>query len=227
MSTSAMRAPMCALQFGRCSSSNRRRAITRASAAWPPSLPAATQGFNWQLQHLTKPLLSVQDGMGKLLGAFVPITLAMYLSHSLKMGLAKDIQVAVFRSSAQLVIIGLVLKLAFDGEGLLISSCLVLFMVEAALALGASPYQAVHHYVEHSVAQGMGPMVDSIKTAGLISLPGSMTGMLMGGSSPLEAVQMQLQVLYMVLGCASVSCTISSFLGWQMMFTKSQQLSID
>eukprot|EP00250_Pteridium_aquilinum_P013325 c21274_g1_i1 orf=410-1153(-) len=247
--------------------------------------------------------------MGKLLGAFVPITLAMYLSHSLKMGLAKDIQVAVFRSSAQLVIIGLVLKLAFDGEGLLISSCLVLFMViiagytagerakmlpksklvatislivgclgpislvlmmrvfpmkprfiiptagyvignsmsmvggtlnrlyndiklhkgqvEAALALGASPYQAVHHYVEHSVAQGMGPMVDSIKTAGLISLPGSMTGMLMGGSSPLEAVQMQLQVLYMVLGCASVSCTISSFLGWQMMFTKSQQLSID
>lgn len=70
-------------------------------------------------------------------------------------------------------------------------------------------------------------MVDSIKTAGLISLPGSMTGMLMGGSSPLEAVQMQLQVLYMLFGCASVSSTISSYLGWHMMFSKSQQLLLD
>ncbi|MCO5567678.1 hypothetical protein L7F22_021372 [Adiantum nelumboides] len=99
--------------------------------------------------------------------------------------------------------------------------------IEAALALGASPYQSVHHHVESSIAQGMGPMVDAVKTAGLISLPGSMTGMLMGGSSPMEAVQMQMQVLYMVLGCAAVSCTISSFLGWQTMFSKTQQLLVE
>lgn len=267
---------------------------------------ASAQGLDWQ-QQLTKPFCNVD--IGKLVSAFVPVTLAVYLSHSLKMGLAKDIQLAVFRSSAQLIITGFVLKFAFEGEGLLMSMCLVLFMVliaghtagerakmlpnsrlvatlslivgcvgiltlilmmkafpmrprfiiptagyvignsmsmvggtlnrlyhdirlhkgqiEAALALGASPYQAVHHHVQHAVAQGMGPMVDSLKTAGLISLPGSMTGMLMGGSSPLEAVQMQLQVLYMLLGCAAVSSTISSFLGWHMMFTKSQQLLID
>ncbi|MCO5604500.1 hypothetical protein L7F22_058667 [Adiantum nelumboides] len=261
-----------------------------------------------------------------MLGAFMPIILAIYLSHSLKLGLAKDIQVAVFRSAAQLLVLGLVLKLAFDGDGLVISACLLLFMltvagytagerakmlpksqlvatlslivgcvgtlaamltmkafpatsrfiiptagyvignsmsmvgglsigstmtsgstkdsfsamqmhvinffivvfqIEAVLALGASPYQSVHHHVESSIAQGMGPMVDAIKTAGLISLPGSMTGMLMGGSSPMEAVQMQMQVLYMVLGCAAVSCTISSFLGWQRMFSKTQQLLVE
>ncbi|MCO5567676.1 hypothetical protein L7F22_021370, partial [Adiantum nelumboides] len=63
-----------------------------------------------------------------MLGAFMPITLAIYLSHSLQLGLAKDIQVAVFRSAAQLLVLGLVLKLAFDGGGLVISACLVLFM---------------------------------------------------------------------------------------------------
>ncbi|KAI5064848.1 hypothetical protein GOP47_0019543 [Adiantum capillus-veneris] len=293
-----------ALPFRICS--DRRR---RVSTARGLSLRAASQGCSWQFQRFTIPSLSFDDSTRKMLGACMPITLAVYLSHSLKLGLAKDIQVAVFRSAVQLLTLGLVLKFAFDGDGLVISACLVLFMVtiagytagerakmlpksqlvatlslivgcigmlavmltmkafpvtprfiiptagyvignsmsmvggtlnrlyndmrlhkgqiEAALALGASPYQAVHHHVENSIAQGMGPMVDSIKTAGLISLPGSMTGMLMGGSSPMEAVQMQMQVLYMVLGCAAVSCTISSFLGWQTMFSKTHQFLVD
>lgn len=93
-------------------------------AAWltPPSaaLLAAAQGLHSSLSNLD---------VGKLLGAFVPVTVAMFLSHSLKVGLGKEIQIAIIRSSAQLVSLGLVLKFVFEGERHILSICSVLFMV--------------------------------------------------------------------------------------------------
>lgn len=98
--------------------------------------------------------------------------------------------------------------------------------IEAALALGASPQQAVRKHIQRAVVQGMKPWIDSIKTAGLITVPGSMTGMLIGGVRPLEVVQMQVQLLYMLLGAAALSSALSSQLAGQALFSKSHQLIV-
>lgn len=97
--------------------------------------------------------------------------------------------------------------------------------IEAALALGATPQQAVQSYIQRAVMQGMAPWIDSIKTAGLITIPGSMTGMLMVGMRPMDVVRIQVQLLYMLLGAAALSSAISSYLGCGVLFSKSYQLA--
>ncbi|KAI5070345.1 hypothetical protein GOP47_0014688 [Adiantum capillus-veneris] len=98
--------------------------------------------------------------------------------------------------------------------------------VEAALALGATPRQAVQSYIRRAVTQGMAPWIDSIKTAGLITIPGSMTGMLMLNMRPMEVVRIQVQLLYMLLGAAALSSAISSLLAYRALFNDNFQLEV-
>ncbi|CAA2992889.1 ALUMINUM SENSITIVE 3, partial [Olea europaea subsp. europaea] len=42
--------------------------------------------------------------------------------------------------------------------------------------------------------------MDNAKTLGLISLPGALTGLKMGGASPLEAIQLQIEVMNILIG---------------------------
>lgn len=97
-------------------------------------------------------------------------------------------------------------------------------LVETALALGASPRQATVEQVKRSLVIALSPVMDNAKTVGLISLPGAMTGMIMGGASPLEAIQLQIVVMNMLLGASTVSCIISTYLSWPNFFTKTYQL---
>lgn len=57
-------------------------------------------------------------------------------------------------------------------------------LVETALALGATPRQATLEQVKRALVISLSPVLDNAKTVGLISLPGAMTGLIMGGASP-------------------------------------------
>ncbi|KAJ0978470.1 hypothetical protein J5N97_013944 [Dioscorea zingiberensis] len=86
-------------------------------------------------------------------------------------------------------------------------------LVETALALGATPRQATSQQVKRSLVIALSPVLDNAKTVGLISLPGAMTGMIMGGASPLEAIQLQIVVMNMLIAAAStVSSIFSTYL---------------
>ncbi|KAL2934186.1 Protein ALUMINUM SENSITIVE 3, partial [Bienertia sinuspersici] len=97
-------------------------------------------------------------------------------------------------------------------------------LVETALALGATPRQATAQQVKRALVIALSPVLDNAKTVGLISLPGAMTGMIMGGASPLEAIQLQIVVMNMLLGASTLSCIISTYLSWPNFFTKTFQL---
>ncbi|XP_006294639.2 protein ALUMINUM SENSITIVE 3 [Capsella rubella] len=97
-------------------------------------------------------------------------------------------------------------------------------LVETALALGATPRQATLQQVKRALVISLSPVLDSCKTVGLISLPGAMTGMIMGGASPLEAIQLQIVVMNMMVGAATVSSITSTYLCWPAFFTKAYQL---
>ncbi|KAH0925226.1 hypothetical protein HID58_017482 [Brassica napus] len=96
--------------------------------------------------------------------------------------------------------------------------------VETALALGATPRQATLQQVKRALVTSLSPVLDSCKTVGLISLPGAMTGMIMGGASPLEAIQLQIVVMNMIVGAATVSSIMCTYLCWPSFFTKAYQL---
>ncbi|URE44651.1 Uncharacterized protein family (UPF0014) [Musa troglodytarum] len=99
-----------------------------------------------------------------------------------------------------------------------------LLQVETALALGATPRQATHQQVKRSLVIALSPVIDNAKTVGLISLPGAMTGLIMGGASPLEAIQLQIVVMNMLIGASTVSSISSTYLCWPAFFTKAYQL---
>jgi len=97
-------------------------------------------------------------------------------------------------------------------------------LIETALALGATPRQAALKQVRRALVVGLSPTLDNAKTVGLISLPGAMTGLIMGGASPMEAIQLQIVVMNMLLGASTFSGVLATYLSWPFFFTKTYQL---
>ncbi|HLF41157.1 MAG TPA: iron export ABC transporter permease subunit FetB [Acidimicrobiia bacterium] len=78
--------------------------------------------------------------------------------------------------------------------------------IEARLALGQPSKSAARPYVRAAVRTALTPQIESTKTVGLIALPGAMTGLILAGVDPVDAVLVQVVVMYFVLGAAA-TCT--------------------
>ncbi len=96
--------------------------------------------------------------------------------------------------------------------------------LEATLALGATWRQASTGLVARSLRSAMIPLVDQTKTVGLVTLPGAMVGMLVAGAEPLEAVRLQLVLLWSLLGSVAMAAVIATSLGSRGFFTPAHQL---
>lgn len=97
-------------------------------------------------------------------------------------------------------------------------------MIESKLALGATSRQASQSQFQRTIKSAMSPIIDTTKTVGLIKLPGAMTGMILAGASPLEAVQLQIIVMYMLVGAATFTGLIAAYLTYRQFFTPVHQL---
>jgi putative ABC transport system permease protein len=91
--------------------------------------------------------------------------------------------------------------------------------IEAALALGATCRQAISPILKTSLKSAMIPLIDATKTTGIIFLPGAMVGMIIAGADPLEAVRLQVVVLYMLLGSVSIAAIVVGLLSYRSFFT--------
>jgi putative ABC transport system permease protein len=96
--------------------------------------------------------------------------------------------------------------------------------VEAALALGATSRQAVAPILRTALQRALIPLIDATKTTGIIFLPGAMVGMIIAGADPLEAVRLQIVVLYMLLGSVSIAAILVGLLSYRSFFTPRHQL---
>ena len=93
-----------------------------------------------------------------------------------------------------------------------------------ALSLGASTTQAAALILRQSVRAASIPIMDNLKTVGLVQLPGMMTGMIIAGANPLQAVRYQLMVMF-VLTVATLLCAmIMGYLTYPTFFTAAHQL---
>ncbi len=68
------------------------------------------------------------------------------------------------------------------------------------------------------------PTIESQKTIGLVQLPGMMSGQIIAGADPVQAVQFQLMVLFMLLTSAAVSSIILGFLSYPTLFNDRMQM---
>jgi putative ABC transport system permease protein len=96
--------------------------------------------------------------------------------------------------------------------------------IEAMLALGATSFQAARAIVARSLRSGMIPLVDSTKTTGIVFFPGTMVGMLVAGAEPVDAVRLQIVLLWILLGAVALAALIAVSLGYRGFFTDAHQL---
>ncbi|MEZ5212035.1 MULTISPECIES: ABC transporter permease [unclassified Gordonia (in: high G+C Gram-positive bacteria)] len=81
--------------------------------------------------------------------------------------------------------------------------------VEAALSLGFSPRDARSEICRPAAASALMPALDQTKSVGLVTIPGSFVGMILGGASPLVAGIMQLFVLIGILAVSSIAMALT------------------
>ncbi|NOV03868.1 ABC transporter permease [Paenibacillus planticolens] len=96
--------------------------------------------------------------------------------------------------------------------------------IEALLSLGATAGQALHEVRKRAVKFSMIPTIDGMKTVGLVQLPGMMTGMIVAGAEPVEAVRYQILIVFSFTGSAAITSILLSVLCYKLVFTKDLQL---
>lgn len=96
--------------------------------------------------------------------------------------------------------------------------------IEATLALGATGTQALAPIARRSLRSGVIPLIDSTKTTGLIFFPGTMVGMLLAGAAPIDAVRLQLILLYVLLGSVAIAALVAVALAQRSFLTSAHQL---
>lgn len=80
---------------------------------------------------------------------------------------------------------------------------------EAALSLGASPKYASFPFVQEALRKSMAPVLASMTAMGLVTLPGMMTGQILGGASPMVAIKYQLVIMLAIFVMLSISVAIT------------------
>jgi putative ABC transport system permease protein len=80
--------------------------------------------------------------------------------------------------------------------------------VEALLALGFDRRAVIRELAPRAARLALIPQLERTKVVGLIALPGALTGLLLAGVDPVDAVIVQLLVMYLVLGSAAVAAVV-------------------
>jgi putative ABC transport system permease protein len=96
--------------------------------------------------------------------------------------------------------------------------------IETLLSLGATARQAIQDSLKRSVKSSMIPTIDGMKTVGLVQLPGMMTGMIIAGADPVEAVRYQILIMFAFASSAAITSILLSLLSYRLWFTQNLRL---
>ncbi len=85
--------------------------------------------------------------------------------------------------------------------------------VEARLALGATRYEAVLPVSRAAMRTALMPIINSMAATGLVALPGMMTGQILAGVDPVDAVKYQILVMFLIAGGTGLGATSAVMAG--------------
>ncbi|CAM3945184.1 ABC transporter permease [Alicyclobacillus pomorum] len=95
------------------------------------------------------------------------------------------------------------------------------------LSLGGTPRQSIRQVLKDAVKASLIPTVDTMKTTGLVQLPGMMTGQIIAGADPIQAVRYQLLILFALLAAGAITSITLGGLVYPTLFNQHQQLKRD
>ncbi|KAI8051427.1 UPF0014 family [Syncephalis plumigaleata] len=94
-----------------------------------------------------------------------------------------------------------------------VNSCMMQFRehrerIEVQLAFGATRWEAAKPTMVESIRLAMLPTINSMSVMGLITIPGMMTGQILGGEAPMSAVKYQQIIMFMITASASIGTVL-------------------
>lgn len=100
-------------------------------------------------------------------------------------------------------------------------------IIEARLILGQDWRTAIGDITRDSVRIGMIPMINAMAAAGLVSLPGMMTGQILSGTDPIEAVKYQILIMFLITAGTGFSAMLATWIGARHLFDDRQRLRLE
>lgn len=124
-------------------------------------------------------------------------------------------------------------------SGMVIGNCMVLSLlflnkfkdevdrsdetIELILSMGGPPKVAIDKSLKSAIQTSMIPTIEAQKTMGLVQLPGMMSGLIIGGADPMEAVMYQLLILFLILTTAAMSSVMVGYMAYPKLFNQKMQ----
>lgn len=122
-----------------------------------------------------------------------------------------------------LPILGMVLGNALTGVSLVLDTMSDVASreraaIEVRLALGASRFEAMEAVLARALRTGLMPILNTMAVAGVVALPGMMTGQILAGADPVEAAKYQIMILFVIAGSTALA-VIATGLGAILLLT--------
>ncbi|EXI66073.1 MAG: ABC-type uncharacterized transport system, permease component [Candidatus Accumulibacter adjunctus] len=100
-------------------------------------------------------------------------------------------------------------------------------IIESRLALGQDARRAIADSRREAIRVGMIPIVNAMSAAGIVSLPGMMTGQILAGTPPVEAVKYQILVMFLIAAGTGFGTMVAVSFAARRLFDERQRLRLD
>lgn len=91
--------------------------------------------------------------------------------------------------------------------------------IEMILALGGTRWEAAQQAARHAVRAGMMPTLNQMTVVGIVSLPGMMTGQVLAGESPEDAVRYQIVIMFLIAAASALGTVGAVLLTYRRLFS--------
>ncbi|HWR39748.1 MAG TPA: iron export ABC transporter permease subunit FetB [Patescibacteria group bacterium] len=154
---------------------------------------------------------------------------AIFVGLLITLGGLLSFHAVTYQPSEVIPVSGMVVGNSMVALGLLYRNLLSSFTdrhdeVEVKLCLGAAPREAARNLIRNSIKTAMVPTIDSMKTLGIVQLPGMMTGLILAGTAPEVAIKYQIMVAFMLTGAVTISAFVASYWAYRSFFNSRAQL---
>jgi putative ABC transport system permease protein len=97
--------------------------------------------------------------------------------------------------------------------------------IEALLTVGATRWEAAHQTIREALRMGMIPTINSMMVMGLVSLPGMMTGQILAGASPVDAIRYQIVIIFAQASGTAIATMGVVMLAFLALFNQKHQMT--
>jgi len=138
----------------------------------------------------------------------------------------------IFNPQYVIPIVGMLLGNSINGVALSLNSILTSLVesqreVELYLSFGATGFEACASQVRKAIRAGTTPVINGMAVIGLVSIPGMMTGQILGGAPVVDAARYQMLIMYLIATCVFGSTLMLLYVAVSVGFDETHMLRTD